>query len=135
MNMRTVAYVGLAIAFLVFGYLALFSIGAPFFLTGVAMLAVMPWRHRPAVLWPALVAPWAFALGYVLIAPLGCTSTASAAAGEAAGPSFTTCTNVLGIDYSGEGPYNAPLLPAFAAGIAVALLAAFGVRRAVARGT
>jgi hypothetical protein len=131
--MRAVVYVAVALALIAFGALAVFSIGAPFLLTGVAMLAVLPWRHRADVMWPAVLAPWAFALGYVLVAPLGCSSTVGAATGEAPGESFTTCTNVIGIDYSGSGSYAPPLGPAVAAGLVFASIAAYTVRRALRR--
>ena len=41
-----------AIALCAFGTVAILSVGAPFFLTGAAMLAVSPWRRllaRPRV--------------------------------------------------------------------------------------
>lgn len=133
--MRTLAYVGVAVALVAFGALAIFSIGLPFVLTGVAMLAVMPWRQRPAVLWPAIVSPLAFTLGYVLIAPLGCTSSASSAAGETSWPSFTTCSNLIGIDYSGFTPYDPPLAPALVAGLCLAVVAAAGLHQALRRAT
>jgi hypothetical protein len=126
----TFAYFGLAIALCAVGFVAILSIGAPFFLTGIAMLVVSPWRARKDVLWPVVAAPWAFTVTYVLLAPLSCTGTAYPD-GEAR--SFTECTNVLGIDYSGGGAYNPPLLPAFLAGLITAGLAAFVIRRLLAR--
>jgi hypothetical protein len=114
-----IAYWAVAVLFVGFGYLALFSIGAPFLLTGTAMMVVSPWRSRPEVVWPVLVGVWAFVLGYVLAAPLGCTSTAiSSTAGSPLAVSHTTCTNILGIDYSGTGIYNPSLVPSMLAGVA-----------------
>lgn len=130
MIVGTFAYFGLAIALCAVGFVAILSIGAPFFLTGIAMLVVSPWRAREDVLWPVVAAPWAFTVTYVLLAPLSCTGTAYPD-GEAG--SFTECTNVLGIDYSGGGAYNPPLLPAFLAGLIAAGLAAFVIRRLLAR--
>ncbi|HEX9313542.1 MAG TPA: hypothetical protein VGA30_12070, partial [Actinomycetota bacterium] len=97
-------------------------------------MVVSPWRNRPQVLWPALVGVWAFVLGYLLVAPLGCTSTAVAVtAGSPVAVSHTTCTSILGIDYSGTGTYDPSLLPALvvaaAAGAAGALAARFLLRR------
>ena len=136
----TTAYWALAVLLVGFGYLALFSIGAPFLLTGAAMMVVSPWRSRPEVLWPALVGVWAFVLGYLLVAPLACTSTGIAVTtGSPLSVSHTTCTNILGIDYSGTGTYNPSLVPALlaaaAAGSAGILLARFllGRRRATSR--
>jgi hypothetical protein len=127
-------YWGVAVFLVGFGYLAVFSIGAPFLLTGTAMMVVSPWRSRPQVLWPTLVGVWAFVLGYLLVAPLGCTSTAIAATvGSPVGMSHTTCTNILGIDYSGSGTYNPTLLPAmlaaFVTGVAGALATRVLLRR------
>jgi len=125
----TFAYFGLAIALCAVGLVAILSIGAPFFLTGIAMLVVSPWRGRKDVLWPVVAAPWAFTVTYVLLAPLSCTSTVSI------GPllSRTECTNILGIDYSGSGSYQPPLLPALLAGLIVAVFTFLVLRRLLAR--
>lgn len=128
--------------FVAFGSVAIFSVGAPFFLTGVVMLAVGGWRRDWAVvLWPALVAVWAFAVGYVLVAPLGCTtsSTLSVAVTALPGalsssvPSHTVCTNILGLDYSGTGSYNPSLLPGLLAGLVAAAIAAVLTRMLLLR--
>ena len=113
----------------VVGYLAIFSIGAPLLLTGIAMLVVGRWRHRPVVVWPVLVGVWSFVLGYVLVAPLGC-STSAALPGEAA---RTTCSNVLGIDYSGTAAYNPSLFPALMAGLAAAAIGVVMTRQITRR--
>ena len=137
--MKTVAYFALAVVLCAFGYLALFSIGAPFLLTGIAMIAVYPWRRRRTVLWPTLASIWALSATYVLIAPLGCTSTAGAlpaVPGEeapATSNGVTECANLLGIDYSGGATYQPPLLPALLVGIAVAIVVALAVRAIVVR--
>ena len=129
MIVGTFAYFGVAIVLCAVGFVAILSIGAPFFLTGIAMLVVSPWRARKDVVWPVIAAPWAFTVTYVLLAPLSCTSTVSI------GPllSRTECTNVLGIDYSGSGSYDPPLLPALLAGLIVAGIIALVLRRLLAR--
>ena len=125
----TVAYWGVAVGLVGFGYLALFGIGAPFLLTGIAMMVVSPWRSRHEVLWPALVGVWVFVLGYLLVAPLGCTSMATAVtAGSSLGASHTLCTNILGIDYSGTGIYNPSLVPALLTGVAAGAAGALATR-------
>ena len=125
-----------AVLLTVFGFLGLFSIGAPFFLTGVAMLAVGRWRHRPEALWPTLVGVWAFVVGYILVAPLVCTGTAvPVLKGQPQRLGHTTCTNVLGIDYSGTGIYNPALAPALLAGLAMGVLGAYMTRRLLTRRT
>jgi hypothetical protein len=134
MRARGVGYWALAIALTVVGFVDLVAIGAPFFLTGLALIAVGPSRHRPEVLWPALASVWTLVVGYVLFGPLGCTTSGGAPA-EAAGPALerTTCTNVLGIDYSGGVGYSPSLMPALLAGVALAVVAAIVVRRLVRR--
>src|SRR5438105_862416 len=92
-----------------FGFVALFSYGAPFFLTGVAMLAVGRWRSNRAVFWAVLGAVWLFVLGYILVAPLSCRSSATGAgiSGGADGSlrlPQTTCSNLIGIHYGGFTP-------------------------------
>jgi hypothetical protein len=125
----TLAYWGVAVFLVGFGYLAVFGIGAPFLLTGITMMVVSPWRSRPQVLWPALAGVWAFVLGYVLVAPLGCTSTAIAVTvGSQVAMSHTTCTNILGIDYSGTGIYNPSLVPAVLAGVTAGTAGAVATR-------
>jgi hypothetical protein len=98
------------------------------------MMVVSPWRSRREVLWPTLVGVWAFVLGYLLVAPLGCTSTViEVTEGSPAATSHTTCTNILGIDYSGTGTYDPSLVPALVvavgAGAAGALATRFLLRR------
>lgn len=130
----TIAYWALAVLFVGFGFLALFSFGGPFLLTGMAMLIVGPWRHRAAVLWPVLVGVWSFVVGYILAAPLGCTSTAVPAIGGSPPPvGHTTCSNLLGIDYSGITPYNPSLLPAFVAALLAAVIGVVVTRYLLAR--
>jgi hypothetical protein len=119
-------YFAIAIGLIIFGTLGLFSIGIPFLLTGVMLLVLYPVRLRRELFWPPIVGVWGFVIGYVLVAPLVCTSTSFSAAGGAES-SQTTCDGLL-LHYSGEGLYNPPLLPAVLAGLAVAALTAFGVR-------
>lgn len=137
-----------AVVLVIFGFVSQFSIGAPFLLTGVLMLIVGAggWRHRPEILWPALVGVWVFVVVFVLVAPLGCTTSASGhvhllpgGAVPAGSPApvqigHTVCTNVLGIDYSGTGVYNPPLMPALLAGLAAGLALAVVTRALLIRG-
>jgi hypothetical protein len=127
----SIVYWSAGVVLVAFGAIAIFSIGAPFLLTGVAMLAVGPRRHDRAVLWPALLGVWGFVIAYVLVAPLSCAGTSVPAAQGTPVVERTSCTNVLGIDYSGAGPYNPPLLPALLAGLAVGSLVAIATRRAL----
>jgi len=65
----------------------------------------------------------ALVLGYMLIAPLQC-SAGGGAGHQGVFVGRTTCTNLLGIDYSGTSSYNPPLWPALLGGIGSGLVAA-----------
>ncbi|MGH2652880.1 MAG: hypothetical protein ACRDHV_00830 [Actinomycetota bacterium] len=132
--MRTAAYLVVAIALALFGYLALFSIGLPFLLTGLLMLTLVAFRRRPEVIAPALLWPWVFTLGYVLVAPLGCTTSATPAVANGLGvlEGATRC-NALLFTYAGVAPYSPPIWPALVFGAALATGAALLVRRAIGR--
>ncbi len=120
----------------VFGLISIFSIGMPLLLLGVTLAAVAPWRTQRAVLWPAVTAVLTFVVGYILVAPLSCSSAWSSTlpTHSATRPAqSTTCTNVLGIDYSGDGLYNPSLGPAVLAGLALSVTAATTVRMILTR--
>lgn len=104
---RTATYWALVAVLCLFGLFGIFSIGAPFLLLGLTLAVVAPWRRRPAVLWPAVGSVVAFMVGFILVTPLGCTTSASA---ESVAQT-TTCNNALGINYSGSGLYDPSLLP------------------------
>ena len=106
-----------SLCLIAFGFLGALSIGRPFFLVGLAMLVLGPVRRRPAIFWPPLLAVVAYNVGYWAVAPLYCTATE-----KVGGPSTTTCSSVLGINYSGSGLYNPSLDPANAAGLLLAAL-------------
>lgn len=105
-----------------FGAITGLSIGMPFFVLGMALLVLAPFRERPTVFWPTLSAVICFFVGYVLVAPLRCTSQAAIREGEDGSGQQATieCTNLLGIEYSGTGSYNPPLWPAVTAGVLLA---------------
>src|SRR6478672_7956041 len=86
-----------------FGFLAGFSIGPPFFVVGVAMLVLGPFRRWPRFFAPALVGVVAFVVAAVLMVPLSCTATS-----ENGGISTTVCSSILGATWSGTGLYNPP---------------------------
>jgi hypothetical protein len=107
-----------SLGLIAFGFVGMFSIGRPFFLVGIAMLVLGPVRRRPALFWPPLLAVVAYNGGYWAVAPLYCTATEAVG-----GPSTTTCSSVLGINYSGSGIYNPSLDPANIAGLLLAAVA------------
>jgi hypothetical protein len=120
-GMRKVAYLVVAIAIALFGYLALFSIGFPFLLTGLLMLALTPLRRRIDIMVPALLWPWVFTLGYVLVAPLGCTTFTTPTIVDGVGNfEGTTRCDALFFTYAGGGSYSPPIWPAVLVGAAVA---------------
>lgn len=122
-----VAYWAGAVVLVAFGYPMLFGYGAPFLLIGLAMAALWPVRRKPRIYWSAMVGVFAFIAGFVLAVPLGCSSSAVPALPGSTGPSavgHTTCTNILGLDYSGPTPYRPSLVPALMAGVGAALLGA-----------
>ena len=130
--MRTALYVSVALVLIVFGYRGMLSIGWPFLLTGILMLALIGQRHRVDVLAPALAWPWVFTLGYLLIALIGCTTSATATTAGQAVEGFTRC-NSLFLTYAGREPYQPPLLPAFLTGVALGTAAFLGIGWALRR--
>ena len=118
------AYWALVVFLIGFGFLGLISIGAPFLLLGITLAILSRRRHETGVIAAGVAAIVGFTLGYVLLAPLGCTSSS----GAPGSISHTVCTNVLGINYSGVGLYNPSLAPGLLAGIVFAVTFALGTR-------
>lgn len=121
--MKEGAYWAIVVALILFGWLAIFSIGAPFFLFGITLAVLFPWRTRRGVLATGIAVVIGLVVGYVLVAPLSCTGTSVFVPGEALSEGTTTCSNLLGITYAGGENYNPSLLPALLAGIALAAIA------------
>jgi hypothetical protein len=119
-----IAYWTLVVVLIGFGYLGLFSIGFPFLLLGITLAIVSQRRHETGVVAAGVGAIVGFTVGYILIAPLGCTTSANSVDPI----EHTVCTNILGIDYSGTGVYNPSLIPGLLAGLVVAVLFARGAR-------
>lgn len=112
------SYWAASLGLVAFGVVAMFSIGRPFLLVGLAMLLLGPLRSRPVLFWPPLVAVIAYNVGFWAVAPLSCTATEAAG-----GTSTTTCSSLIGIGYSGSGIYNPSLDPANQVGLLVAAIA------------
>lgn len=117
-----------AMLLIVFATLTGFSIGIPFLCLGLALVVLAPFKDRAPIFVPSVVALVAFFIGYIIVAPLGCTMSESIEVSSSGGvtsvsPAATTCSNVIGIDYSGTGIYNPPLWPAALGGVAAAALA------------
>ena len=107
-----------SLGLMAFGVVAMFSIGRPFLLVGLAMLILGPLRSRPVLFWPPLVAVIAYNVGYLAVAPFYCSATEAVR-----GTSTTTCSSLIGIGYSGSGIYNPSLDPANQAGLLLAAIA------------
>jgi hypothetical protein len=125
------AYLAVGIALALFGYLALFSIGFPFLLTGVLMLALTPVRRRAAIIVPTLLWPWVFTIGYLLVAPLGCTTFTMPriAGGVRDSVEGSTRCHALFFTYAGDALYNPPIWPALLVGVVFATGVALIARR------
>jgi hypothetical protein len=90
---RAVAYYGAALVCLAFGILGLASIGFPFLLVGIVLLAVGPVRRRRDVLWPPLTAIVLATVIYVTLAPVSCTAVPGSAG---------RCENLVGFELPGR---------------------------------
>ena len=93
------AYWIASLSLIAFGVVAMFSIGRPFLLVGLAMLILGPLRSRPVFYWPPLVAVIAYNAGYWLVAPIYCSVTQ-----DVGGSSATTCSSLIGISHPGSSP-------------------------------
>jgi hypothetical protein len=125
LNVRMALYIAIAVILIVFGYFALFSIGWPFAVTGILMLALIGQRHRFDVLAPALAWPWVFTIGYLVVAPIGCTATPTIAGGADEG--WTRCDSLF-LTYAGPTPYRPPFLPAVLTGVALATAGSLAIQ-------
>jgi hypothetical protein len=117
------------IVFVLFGFVALFSVGLPFLLIGLSLLISLGIRNKPKVQAAIVAGTVGFTVAAALVSPLGCT--ASVTFGEEAGT--TECDNILGIDYSGDASYDAPMWPALLAGAGVGAVSAAIAARVVGR--
>jgi hypothetical protein len=93
----------LALVLTAFGFVTGFSIGAPFLLIGVTLLALGPFRRWPRLFRPVLARVITFVVVVVLLVPLTCVATS-----DRAGASQTVCSSILGPTWSGTGLYNPP---------------------------
>lgn len=113
-----------------FGLLGMFSIGLPFLLLGIMLIALAPLRSRQTLFWAGLAGVLMFIAATILVAPWGCTTSSTSSRSEPVGSTInldlsrTVCTNPLGIDYSGSDGYSPAYWPALFSGVAAGLVAA-----------
>lgn len=118
------AYWIVAIALIVFGFLGSFSIGAPFLLMGVALIALGPVRGRGRIFWPVFLGLLTFNIVYWAIAPFSCSTTTSMTVGADASVSSTVCSSLIGLRYTGLDDSAITGAPATMVGLAAGLSAA-----------
>lgn len=124
-------YWAIALLLIAFGTLTGFSIGILFLFLGLALVFLAPFRQREGIFVSALVAVVAFFVVFALVAPLGCTVSERVVVEPSSRMDtppppqrgHTSCTNVIGVDYSGPETYNPPLWPAALAGAVLATMA------------
>ena len=104
------SYWGLVLFLVGVGFISILSIGYFFLLMAITLIVLSPFRSRPWVFWPGVVLVLGFVVGYVLVAPLGCTSTNG---------SPWVCRSAVGVEYKGS-----PQTPGLIGGGVVALAGA-----------
>jgi len=115
----------------VFGFITGFSIGIPLLLLGLLLAGLSPFRANPKVFWPTILAYVGFIGAFILASPVSCSQTVS----DLNSIARTTCTSLVGINYSGAGNYDPSHLPALITAViagAVVAVAASGLFRRAA---
>jgi hypothetical protein len=104
------------------GILGILSVGLPFLLLGIMLAIVSQRRHESGVVAAGVAAIVGFMVGYILVAPTSCISSASSADGI----ERRTCTSILGFGYSGTD--DTGMILGLIAGLIVAVMFALGAR-------
>lgn len=124
-------------AFVLFGFLAIFSIGLPLLVLGLALAALSDVRHRPATFWPPLAGIALFFVAYILLAPFTCSAGGDVSRTIVSEPKFSpvACTRLLLPDYVGttEPDRWPPLIAAAAFGVTGAAIARYLGQKRVMR--
>lgn len=128
-------YVSTSVLLVLAGLVTIFSIGLPILVLGVALLVLTPVRTRPTIFRPALAGVLGFLIGSILVAPLGCTTSTTVVTGAGAlvETGSTTCSSILGPEYSGSTTYDPSYVPALLAGLLLGAIAWVAVRAVVVR--
>ena len=101
----------------VLGLLSIFSIGIYFWLLAIALIVLSPFGSRPQIVRPGIALFVGFLIGYVLIAPWGCSQ--SFTSNPTTGDETLTpvvCTSPIGVEYSGAEPFDPSRTPALVIG-------------------
>ena len=106
------------------GFVTIFSVGWYFWFIAVALVVLSPFRSRPRIFRSGMALFAGFLIGYVLVAPWGCSQTMSFDPTTGRGPpSPVICTSPVGIEYSGPAPFNPSQTPALIVGGVTAIVA------------
>lgn len=121
-NLRYWLVVGVLVAL---GFVTIFSVGLYFWFMAVALTLLSPFRSRRQLFLPGLALCLGFLIGYVLVAPWGCSQsfTSNPTTGDET-VSPVVCTSPIGIEYAGSDPFEPSQVPALIAGAATAVTAA-----------
>jgi hypothetical protein len=117
-----IAYWALVVALIAVGVLGLLSIGLPFLLFGIMLAVVSRRRHETGVIVAGVAAIVGFMVGYILVAPTNCVSSANSVDGI----EHRTCTSILGFGYPGTD--DTGMILGLLAGLAVAVVFGIGAR-------
>ena len=123
-NRTSLSYWLMVLTLVALGFLTIFSIGMYFWFIAVALIVVSPFRSRPRIFRSGIALFLGFLIGYVLIAPWGCsqTFTSDPTTGEET-VSPVVCTSPVGVEYSGPEPFEPSRTPALVAGGVSAVIA------------
>lgn len=120
----SVGYWIMVVALLILGYLTGFTIGPVFWFIAAVMIVLAPFRSRPRIYRTGIAVFMGFILGYLLVAPLGCSqSTESNLATGEQSVSPVVCSSIIGIEYSGPEPFDPSPVPALVTGGVLAVIA------------
>lgn len=99
------------------GFLTIFSFGMYFWFIAAALTVLSPFGQRPRIFRSGMALFLGFLIGYVLVAPWGCTQSfvSDPSTGEET-VSPVVCTSPIGIEYSGPGPFDPSRTPALVIG-------------------
>jgi len=106
------------------GFLTIFSIGMGLWFIAAALIVMSPFRSRPRMFRSGIALFLGFLIGYVLIAPWGCSQTFTSdltTGDETLSP--VVCTSPVGVEYSGPEPFDPSRTLALVAGGVVAVVA------------